>query len=107
MTIINQQEDWEVKANETWIRSFLSCSHQLADKCNCMERKRELKMHIDRLLSTQEEQIRKEERKRLENEFGDFAHEQYMGNEEWNGTRVYAYKNEVCNMVEEYFNQTK
>jgi hypothetical protein len=68
---------------------------------------KDLKQFIKSLLSTQEEKIRKEERKRLENEFGDFAHEQYMGNEEWNGTRVYGYKKEVCNLVEEYFSQTK
>jgi len=71
------EEVWEVKAKETWIDSFLSCHHQLPEKCNCPERRRELKMYIDKLLSTQEGKIRKEERSYLKhglfNEYGELV----------------------------------
>lgn len=68
MQTTTNEEVWEVKAKQTWIDSFLSCHHQLPEKCNCPERRRELRMYIDKLLSTQEEKIRKEEREKYEDE---------------------------------------
>lgn len=53
---MKEYKDWKEKANETWIKSFLSCNHKPEDSCICESRRQELTRHIDQIISERDKE---------------------------------------------------
>jgi hypothetical protein len=105
-----KKESWEYKLDELVGSELTKRKYELLVNLFSKElarQREEIKQNtttwLDKFLPEQIKDIEEEINRKFEKEFGDFCHEQYLGCHQENDRWHYSYKNEVCNMVDEYF----